>query len=589
MNNSRSSYESRNRLDRKKAKNNTGLPQKTISEVTMANSSSENYANRVSQGTSAKVMKVIVETDTRVTNIDRRVQALQRKENKPKGTSSQAKTPRNKNIVSAFRRLPLDILQEIAFHARPTQPSESYDPAMAPLQLAHVCRIWRLAVFGFPPLWRVLSISVDLRRISKASIEPYAVMIREWFKMTGSHDLALRMQIFTADDFESNTNLFTKHFIKPLRSIFLRVKKLSIVSPSAAVIVPLFAGKCTNLRALSINSELGRESRPVSMEYAPTLFCAKLERLNLEAPFSFDNFGEHTFPWSRITSLALKQTIKLFQYNNILSTCRRLQTASVRILDDSKPPFVDTDFYTEHRQLERLSIIMLDKDFFMGNAFAVCTFLSLRVLEIGHIGAKVDDPTLSIIGYPCCLTSLEKLSIYGDWKSSLGVLYSILVAGQNTLTDLHVYTALNPVIIFEILTSLTTRYRGLENMFDSDSDPDEEEEERLYSFLPSLSAFSIDLGSLDVDEIESLLEAMVAMLEVRTSDDNDPCGRVRTLRVSSDSEEIRDQVCTAAEPFVALGLRLELYSNALDLTPSWCQSLPDSDVVARVPDLPGWW
>ncbi|KAF9523315.1 hypothetical protein CPB83DRAFT_863059 [Crepidotus variabilis] len=84
-----------------------------------------------------------------------------------------------KCIVSPFRRLLVSILQEIAYYALPAQPS--WFVYQSPLSLAHVCKIWRIGVLGFSPLWKELYLEMQLVWHDETVLSTLASQINMWF------------------------------------------------------------------------------------------------------------------------------------------------------------------------------------------------------------------------------------------------------------------------------------------------------------------------------------------------------------------------------------------------------------------------
>ncbi|KAF9533743.1 hypothetical protein CPB83DRAFT_407325 [Crepidotus variabilis] len=124
--------------------------------------------------------------------------------------------------LSVFRRVPVEILQEISIYATPSQPSLVTD--QAPVSLAHVCRIWRKAVLGLPVLWKELYLEIDLHIPNDWAMHKYQCMVRNWYRRAGSHQLSLHLYTPSGTpEIQASRKSFTKFFLNPLRPFFLRI------------------------------------------------------------------------------------------------------------------------------------------------------------------------------------------------------------------------------------------------------------------------------------------------------------------------------------------------------------------------------
>ncbi|KAF9523322.1 hypothetical protein CPB83DRAFT_694379 [Crepidotus variabilis] len=265
-------------------------------------------------------------------------------------------------ILSVFRHVPAEILQEIAGYAQPHQPS--FDTSQAQMSLAHVCRSWRRAVFHLPTLWKVLYLVVDLRKRPGWPMKRYIQMVQSWYQRTGSHTLSFHLYTPSeSSNIENNGQSFVKDFLAPLRSILLRIRNLNIGAPSVANLLPLFSGKIpSHLQTLTIkNTDQPLRHRIPTGSTASPVFT-NIGRLILDA--SCINSGlRNVLPWDKMTALAVGQTLTIRQYVNVLDACSSLVTGFFTLTDTSPPsiPPKPSDTTSTHHKLQHLSLLICDK------------------------------------------------------------------------------------------------------------------------------------------------------------------------------------------------------------------------------------
>ncbi|KAF9054259.1 hypothetical protein BJ165DRAFT_697821 [Panaeolus papilionaceus] len=113
----------------------------------------EDYQNvkRHLAGSNVKIASLDAELD----ELQSRVNAL-----KFKRDILQQDVDFHKPLVSAIRRLPFDILEQIFYYSLPTTRNVAMSTLDAPLKFARVCSSWRSAVYAAPRLWSSLHIAI---------------------------------------------------------------------------------------------------------------------------------------------------------------------------------------------------------------------------------------------------------------------------------------------------------------------------------------------------------------------------------------------------------------------------------------------
>ena len=262
-------------------------------------------------------------------------------------------------LISPFRQLPLDIMEEIFTHCLPIHHNAVMSVQEAPLLLGRVCSAWRSITLSTPRLWASLHIPTPTpdSRFGPASARKMATRceaVREWFLRSGQVPLSISLYTpdpcYSFDGSSPDSQEYSEFFGRVSRQIlpFSRRWKtvhLRAIEGSFAHFQEIVEGDVPLLESLSIVDipaiSLGlrvfpRADRPWK-KISGILSAPKLRRLSLT---SFrENLLDLPVRWSRLTHLKLdeegsNQSLERLVYSQVvkvLKKCPLLVSCSFRL------------------------------------------------------------------------------------------------------------------------------------------------------------------------------------------------------------------------------------------------------------------
>ncbi|CAA7263741.1 unnamed protein product [Cyclocybe aegerita] len=302
--------------------------------------------------------KAVAATEDEIASLDAQILALRtrRAELIKKASPEWMKLNACDAVLSVIRRLPMEIVQEIALHARPLQPWPTRRDS--PMSLSHVCKDWRNAALSMPQLWSEMYLEVDVNYNALQRI----LSVNEWFPRAKSCPLSLHLYI--NDDGAVNDHDM-QHFVHALWPMLQNVHKLSIGAYWIFDYLPFFGGKLPNLEVLTLKcmapddqeTELFMDDEPAAL-FRFLRFAEKLRHLVLDRPIPGAGLILAAFSWSTLTSLTMKQEMALTAWRNLIFICQALKTASFYLSEDD--PVDQNGQIVSHSALEELSLAIVD-------------------------------------------------------------------------------------------------------------------------------------------------------------------------------------------------------------------------------------
>ncbi|KAJ3506276.1 hypothetical protein NLJ89_g6959 [Agrocybe chaxingu] len=453
--------------------------------------------------------KAVVATEEEIASLDAQILTLQTRRNAliEKASPEWMKVHACNAILSVVRCLPMEIIQEIALHARPLQPWPTRRDS--PISLSHVCKGWRNATLSMPRLWSEMYLEVD---VNYTTLQRILSAVNEWFPRAKSCPLSLHLYI--NDDGEVKGHDM-QHFV--------------IKFPNLEVLTL----KCT----ASDHQQTVIDGDPAAL-FEFLRFAENLRHLVLDRPIPGVGIILTAFSWSALTSLTVTQEMSLVAWRNLIFICQALKMGTFHLSGndpvDQSGPIICQDV------LEDLHLIIMDSDMKYFDFAYVCSFTNLKVLQIDRFGFTQTTP-IHDVNPPASvqLKKLTALALSGFRRVEITFLDSVLRAASS-VTRLRI-DLISSALPFKLLTHLDA------------SKPD---------ILPHLQTLSTSLQfSWMSPELEDVVEGEIKpMLHSRTSQALPSSQRLQEFSVSL--SPFHPDMATATrlfemlEPFSEQGLKV---------------------------------
>jgi len=380
-------------------------------------------------------------------------------------------------VLSPFRRIPSDILLEIARHAQPQYPQPTRTEA--PMSLTHVSSAWRAVILSCPEFWKVLYLQVR-------KPVPSSQLTRAWFERAKTQPLSLFVHL----DFDvEEISAPLVGYLEGLRSHTARLHRLGLGCSQVIDLFPHLQQTKSiypNLKSLDlICTERGTFSDESDGAPLPKLNIfneSPLETVVIRSDFiARSNFGR-ILPWAVLTQVSVTTWITAGEVIKILNICPKLKTGDFCVLNNNHNIFSRLpNQAVVHKNVEDLHL-----NFFIQELcpLELLSLPSLKKLIISRNNEGGDDRFITLraqdFSYSKNLRSLsfDCLLIKPHNGTDAGVLIGILrqtaVLEELILTRAHIDHYLIPVftaMIFygsnKLLPLLTTLRVGLHNDFDA--------------------------------------------------------------------------------------------------------------------------
>ncbi|KAJ7181025.1 hypothetical protein C8R46DRAFT_1187263 [Mycena filopes] len=220
----------------------------------------------------------------------------------------------HKDLISPFRRLPLDVIQEIFVACLPTHRNCVMSALEAPVLLGRICSAWRIISLGTPQLWARLHIVEPSRSLAPWSSDSGPAFegklaqrletTKIWLGRSGQCPLSISLQgahdppPLPDVDLPANTHLFMDVII----SVPPRWEDITLVASSSALemLSGLTEHDAPILRKFEMSASSGSQNGPTT--------CALLGAPRLK-DFTFSagatqNFRELPVRWGNLTHLS---------------------------------------------------------------------------------------------------------------------------------------------------------------------------------------------------------------------------------------------------------------------------------------------
>lgn len=340
-----------------------------------------------------------------------------------------------------IRRLPLDVIREIAVFALDEHPSVS--SKSSPMTLSRVCSAWRYVVLSSPRLWSTLYLTINT--VDQDSIVRHAGTVQNWFQRACG--APKRFFLYVACPIATGTPSYHFHlFLKAIGPSLSGLRCLGIGSKNWPNLMAQFVDvtwDVSNLESVELlgqvanrdNSRLDHEmAKLASLADRITLFkkaknLAKV--VALQELWAFP-LASAFLPWQQIVDISLQECRHIqICVIDTLRNAPQLRTARLYcglLQREGSAPLV-------HRNLERLTLHITKSSAhnlltFLSN----CTFPNLKETRFASFeNVNILQPT-DLIPTINTLPSLEILILGKDIRIPTNHLLSLLRSAPNLRT-----------------------------------------------------------------------------------------------------------------------------------------------------------
>ncbi|KAJ3510850.1 hypothetical protein NLJ89_g4441 [Agrocybe chaxingu] len=450
-----------------------------------------------------------------------------------------------KTVLSPIRRIPTEILQEIALHALPSQPHPQVHEA--PMSLTHACSTWRKALLALLQAWNELFLELDL---STMNWQWPRVMVRTWLVRAKKLPMSPHLHF---DGHVNEVGMLIANFLKGISPWFSRVHHLGLSANMVLECFQFFA-KYPTLKPRSLTLNMYHEFKPESYasytadsQESDGIFAfwnaSGLRELYLDEPITFHGVGRRMFPWSQLTVLYFTQAIDLPSWVSLLKLCPQLQKGSFCLSEedddsleydsDESDAAIEFAMNPVHGHLEDLRISLSDMEIHHKWCFSACRFPRLRML---HVTNDCAPEKLPEVKYPAEFGAITTLALENDWLESPQILEELFAATPSvTKLALMIETPETPEQL-KILTHVCqpTDDNNDSKWSDVDSDSEESTVQASKFTLPNLSSLTFFICERIVNvekEFPIILKTMESMIESCTAEALPSSCRLHKLRV----------------------------------------------------------
>ncbi|KAG1747884.1 uncharacterized protein EDB91DRAFT_48864 [Suillus paluster] len=284
----------------------------------------------------------------------------------------------HKGFVSAFWRLPTEVLSQIFIHCLPDTSHLSPASGLAPMLLTRVCRRWREIAVCMPSLWCKLQLEVDSRSRDWKG-KPFCYDL--WLKRSRGCPLSLALQGYT----EGSTQL--RSLLQPY------INQISSLSTDLSVDVPKLLTELPALQELTVNAYRDNYSIMTAIAQSISRPPFTMRSLRVIGPlFYIAEFSALNLVFAHLTNLevAIREPIAV---PHLLRLCPNLSSLTIRVHISPRKQAIEP--FT-HTTLQSLCIVYgsLHTNY-VPDLFNALSLPNLRLLETRCAWPLVNSPLLT--------------------------------------------------------------------------------------------------------------------------------------------------------------------------------------------------
>ena len=429
------------------------------------------------------------ETRQKIARIDSHINTLQNQRRTLIGeaTTQQSVLQLCDKLKAPIRRIPQDIIKEIAMFSLPARPTSS--PHHFPLVFTHVCSLWRTVSLSTPQLWRTLYLTVK----DTKSLPIRTEVVDEWFKRANTvpSTLFIYFQLPTSAIVKAERDL--RLFLASLSPTVSCVQHLGIGSSQLETFRVLFheplQWDLPNMYQLDIQraeanqiSDANGIGSPSTDALKSINFTPALQALVLDSIATLHDAFPCIIPWTQLTHVCVSKPAIIADLVTVVELCTNSRTLVVTVMDDTRTLLTPPTQPPVHCSLEKLSLEIC----------AHCPHLSfIDILSLFRLPNLVDMDLIYVDDKDSWSNGLspptQRLNI-SDFPH-LNRLY------LNGTSDQHILPILSAAINIRELTVTTSPLQPLTSLLENityDVSQGVSTDESPGNILPHLSTFRID-------------------------------------------------------------------------------------------------
>ncbi|KAJ3514509.1 hypothetical protein NLJ89_g2335 [Agrocybe chaxingu] len=357
-------------------------------------------------------------------------------------------------ILSPFRRLPPDILHEIALQCLPKY--QFGIRRQAPVSLSQVCSAWRTAVLSMSRLWSELYVEIQ---DADHPIYPLSIRIREFFKRAGQRPLTFKL-FSQWNQMALKSSEFILRFLDLIHPTIISVTRLYLGGSSIFHLLSLFRKySFKNLELLVLVERSDGSTSDSLMRRSSHVFPqSHLRQLFLDLPDADHNSSFfQMFCWSNLTKLTMLDYLYVEEWTQVLDVCPMLQVGFFRIIvtdniggQERPPPHVHSTLHDLVLDLHGEGIFPAYHTLSIPEILQIFQFPALQRIEVIH---KVTyEATRTTILEP--IVPLTTLSLIDDHYNCFQWFIPLVFAGVNVRQfEFRGTNYLNNIHLVELLIS----------------------------------------------------------------------------------------------------------------------------------------
>ncbi|CAA7270403.1 unnamed protein product [Cyclocybe aegerita] len=405
---------------------------------------------------------IVPQFDARIAVIDSEIKALEAQKNEleEEAMPHHRRLKACNDVLAPIRRVPFDIIREIARLTVPRNPSAT--TKKSPLSLCHVSSAWRRAALSLPELWT--SLYVPLFDI--LSFKRYTLRVVEWFARANGQPCSLYLHFHFASPHEDTAKEAHRIFLQGIRSSIGLIRHLAISADNISDALPSFEKAewvFERLETLELFSSVGSDygwilddRQPDSDVVVPPMdlfkTATKLRSVTIEGGFIQTRGAQKLLPWSQLTAVALTEWLRVDDWAEIMESCPQMQRGYFHVAATWMPTISQPKHVLTHLEELRLRVLYCSPSIIeLVDAYDLP---KLRVLSLEHDGDE--DSMEWDLSHPPpaneipAFKTLETLSFSDVWQETAPLYVLEMLAEGTNLRKIEI----NDIVASDVYQAL---------------------------------------------------------------------------------------------------------------------------------------